>query len=409
MKKSLSNNQLVSSKSVSHSRLSISNGSRPQTGSKPIDDSIEQIVQDPLRCGFLLAFCEKNYCSENIRFVMEVDKFRDHFASDGIPWHKQSTSVYNAEEESIMVRGEKRNMFVVESEFNELLKEEHFLPESLWPSNKSKLALVENIIRNIWNTYLSTSAPHQICMPSHILLKTIQRIKLIDLYGKEIFNEALVDPIKTLRRDIHNRFISSDYFHQMKIRLSEIEVLPSASTLILSPPPHTINHKYSRQELKSGKVKFSLNEFLEDKALYTEFLKYLCKIVSSENLRCLRAIEMFQNEFNLETTNNQLNHMKSTELAWTIYKYFVAPGSAYEISTSQRIRKEVMRTLATPSYDMFVEVYQSALSSLRVHFASYAKTHEYNQLAEYILTKQESKSMRSIESSSPLNCFGLMI
>ena len=44
-------------------------------------NTIESFIHNPIRCGFLYAYCEKNYCAENIKFAMAIDKFRDYMAT----------------------------------------------------------------------------------------------------------------------------------------------------------------------------------------------------------------------------------------------------------------------------------------------------------------------------------------
>jgi hypothetical protein len=46
--------------------------------------TIEHFIHQPINCGFLFAFCESEYCSENIKFAIAIDKFRDYLASDAV-------------------------------------------------------------------------------------------------------------------------------------------------------------------------------------------------------------------------------------------------------------------------------------------------------------------------------------
>lgn len=43
---------------------------------------IESFVERPIHCGYLLLFCGSQFCSENLHFAMEVDRFRDIFSFD---------------------------------------------------------------------------------------------------------------------------------------------------------------------------------------------------------------------------------------------------------------------------------------------------------------------------------------
>ena len=37
-------------------------------------------IDNPIRCGYLHAFCEFEYNSENIKFLIAIDQFRDNLA-----------------------------------------------------------------------------------------------------------------------------------------------------------------------------------------------------------------------------------------------------------------------------------------------------------------------------------------
>jgi hypothetical protein len=68
----------------------------------------------------------------------------------------------------------------------------------------------------IWDTYLCERASTQICVPSLIFDNTIKRLKLLNLYGPHVFDETMIDPMKTLAKDIYPRFIVSEYFRELR-------------------------------------------------------------------------------------------------------------------------------------------------------------------------------------------------
>jgi hypothetical protein len=76
--------------------------------------------------------------------------------------------------------------------------------------------------------------------------------------------------------------------------------------------------------------------------------------------------------------------------AWTIFRFFVTPGSAYEVSLYSRHKKELMIQLASPQPGMFDELKKSALSMLSVNFNSYRFTDDYRNL--YKIMREVSKS-----------------
>ena len=69
-------------------------------------------------------------------------------------------------------------------------------------------------------------------------------------------------------------------------------------------------------------------------------------------------------------------------LAWLIYRYFVAPGSAYEINLSVRQRKDIMIALARPERKMFDVLKATAYGFLETNFNSYKFTDEYTNLVK---------------------------
>jgi hypothetical protein len=38
------------------------------------------MIDDPIGCGFLLQYCIRQYSDENIRFIVDVSRFREVFA-----------------------------------------------------------------------------------------------------------------------------------------------------------------------------------------------------------------------------------------------------------------------------------------------------------------------------------------
>lgn len=54
------------------------------------DVEIENFVESPIHCGYLLLFCGSQYCSENLHFAMEVDRYKDIFSFDSASFGKKS-------------------------------------------------------------------------------------------------------------------------------------------------------------------------------------------------------------------------------------------------------------------------------------------------------------------------------
>ena len=47
---------------------------------------IINVLNDPLSCGFFLAFCRMQHAVENILFIMECDRFKDLMSGDKRCW-----------------------------------------------------------------------------------------------------------------------------------------------------------------------------------------------------------------------------------------------------------------------------------------------------------------------------------
>jgi hypothetical protein len=122
-------------------------------------ETIVELISNPLKCGYLLAFCESEYSTENIRYVLEIDRFRDSLAIDKDSWSSR-----------LDWRGIDQLLNNNCDDLTEMdIKEKHdrvdlvIGQETLWPSKVVRFDSVEHDIQSIWDKYLSNDAPHQIC------------------------------------------------------------------------------------------------------------------------------------------------------------------------------------------------------------------------------------------------------
>lgn len=326
---------------------------------------------------------------------MEIDKFRDYFSLDMAVF---GTQTYRHIDKTVgLGLGELVSSDEMEREFESSLNSGSVIPAMSWPSKKVDRFAVLQMIKMIWDTFLAKNSPSWICIPSRTLHNTIQRIKMLHVYGREAFSEALIDPIKTLHRDIYPRFLHSEHHAQLVRHASNINEKIAANTLKLSSPAHTVLSKYSLDDLERGDIRFTLRDLIEDKILYNEFMKYLIVIVSAENLKCVRSINIFKEKF---SSDDPRDRMAAVEQVWITYKYFVAVNAPYEVSMSHLRRKELMRELANPNVHTFHRVEKSALSALKVHFNTFAATKEYANLASVVLARKKHFRSSSINSGS---------
>jgi hypothetical protein len=150
-----------------------------------------------------------------------------------------------------------------------------------WPSTKIPHHTVVEHIETIWNKYLSDNSSNQICIPSRVLENTKKRLALLHLYGKEVFQETTIDPIKTLYKDVLPRFLNSIYCREMERRLHELFPLPNENDLNLELPKYSNVMKLSLNQLTVEKLaRIELKEILNDRILYSQFLFMFIVVIS---------------------------------------------------------------------------------------------------------------------------------
>lgn len=413
-----------------------------------------------------MAFCDSEFSSENLRFIMEVDKLRDYMHADTVSWSKDwlkidkelalstilpvyqddgdedqensikssairpstarsilknsSTSIKSfAKPESSLVQATQPyssklsqkvgsrpttsfiNIVTRRASFSILehpvlkvhgqlltLTEENAATERPWPSKIVDQRIVEQMVKNIWDTFLSESSHLEICVAPLVVINTVQRIACLDLYGPDVFAEALLEPLRTIQMDTLPRFFASKIYAKMKFFTESSSPLPLAETIEVPPP--------LRSSLLSGFLisefenkLFDLNEILQEELLYSEFLLYLKGYFCSENLLCVRMILVFEEQVRDKYYNRAL------KLAWHICNCFVLPGSAYEVSLLYSNRKDTLLSLARPNIFMFSHLKRSAIKSLEANFEIYSKTDVYLNLSKMMIAvkKREENSM----------------
>jgi hypothetical protein len=351
---------------------------------------------EPITTGFLLKYCDAHYCSENMRFLTTVDRFRDSFYLDRAAWPRAYSSIEQEwkqiDIEQQIVKPEEVE-WDLNADFVEPLHKPDFIPEETWPSKTINREAIREFLVIIWDTFLAMNSNYWICMPSWTLTNTIKRMKLIHIYGPDCFEEALVDPEQTVQVDIYPRFVLSEEFRTWKrCQASWQPVPPPASKLRLPKPPSVIFSRYSLRDLEHGNVMFTLQDLIDDRTLYVEFAKFLEMNFAIENLYCVRAIAIFR-EAMAEKNSEKL----SFEVAWTVFRFFVATSCAYEISINFEDKKALKLSLASPVANMFDVVEQSALVQLKNQYQRYIMTKEYARLAHLAL---EQKKQGLIDNNS---------
>jgi Regulator of G protein signaling domain len=126
--------------------------------------------------------------------------------------------------------------------------------------------------------------------------------------------------------------------------------------------------------------------------MYNEFLAFLRARVSSENLICVRMINVYEEMW------DSGRYSETTEQAWTIYKFFVAPGSAFEVSVNHAHGREMMLSLAKPHPHLFDQVKRSAFDMLKVNFELFRSTQEYAGLAAMLRSRIMESGPKGVDS-----------
>mmetsp|Transcript_20672 Transcript_20672/g.18820 ORF Transcript_20672/g.18820 Transcript_20672/m.18820 type:complete len:378 (-) Transcript_20672:428-1561(-) len=350
------------------------------------EGTIEYCLENPLYCGFLLKFCETEYNVENIRFIMAVDSFRDTvLARDRHTWHIHWKEL------------DQKYLKPLDSK----LEEEILSQPWISPFDVKEF---DRLIKNIWEDYLIDTARMQICMPGKVLENTSIRLKFKYIYGPDVFVEACIDPVKTIRRDILPRFVQSSIyksFEELNKVDSTLLTLNNETLAMLLPDNNRFTKNKNIIASLPNDYKFELHEVLDTGILFYEFLVYLRQSVCSENLLCVRMINIFEDLYDL----NQIN--EAIKQAWRIYKTFIEADSTYEISLNHLCRKEIALKMAFPNQIMFETAKKSAYQALRNKFLTYQSSKQYDNLINVLKSKVEELSSNSSKTNAnPFACFG---
>lgn len=389
------------------------------------------IIEDPIQCGYLLTFCESEHSTENLTFVMEVIRFREVLSCDKITWTKSWQAIdaemglsSTTDQSDGSMSGQPSPIKLsttAEASDEPTTSAATTLNATMgpWPSKRLELRSVQELTNSIWDRFMADHSPTQICIPSKVVCNTLFRMQRMDLYGPEIFGEALLDPIKTLQRDTLPRFLNSPLCADMVCQMDSLRSLPPAHMLSVPGPPTSIVSQCPADTLNDKRL-FTLEEILTDKTLYADFLSYLTRAIQVENLLCIRMIEIFEEMVVMampapsSSSSTSAKAGSSSKLlpspaatdaikahAWTIYRYFVAPCASLEVSLYSRHKKELMIGLANPKSGLFIELEKSARSMLSVSFNTYRFTEDYRNL--YKLMREEKKKGMSMSAKLSLS------
>jgi hypothetical protein len=448
------------------------------------------ILDNPISCGYLYTFCESEYNSESIRFIIIVDEFKDVLKRDFGCWKLNWKEV----DRSLKISGHQMESGA-QGETPAAAATAAGTGAD-WPSQKVFETEARNKANEIFSEFICHTASSQICLATEIFSRTLYRIRYLHLYGPSTFDEALLDPFRTLKRDILPRFKNSPLYEEMlsreKYLMSDVQVtqlrVPELPTLSAAYHPYyaktlrmskkerenqTQSHREGARrtgvlglKMLIGKKdsvnlstattsatatataaptghRFELHDFLTYTELF-EFLRdYMKKLFCVENLWCYRMIELYERQASLAAAVSSKNistaittlapppprppslaaassgfqstsmfgpaafgsprdstsegkvsrigkgpntaaHIakKLKNMAWEIYRYFVAEHSLFEVSLLHSHRKRIMIQMAAPHATIFDPIKQSVLQSINTIFQKFVLTEEYLLLSQ---------------------------
>ena len=324
---------------------------------------IMSILRDPVKCGYLLNFCNKEHTAENLCFIMMVSRFRDSMRQDFSSWSK------SWEELDRELQGRDENELVA---------------KAVWPSKRLQRSDIQKLIQSIWDNFISDDSVSQICMPAKVFANIERRKLLIDYYGPDIFTEALLDPIKTLNQDVLPRFLASTDYKTMTDRISALKEKTKVVDIKV-PAPTDTPILLRNGSITAKNCVFTVDEFCRNKILYDGFLKYLVKNLGENHLLCYRMICIFEDLVS-EGTVSKLE--EASDHAWKIYRYFAAPEAPLEVSLHSKHKKELIISLASVHVEMFDELKKSACAGLTASLNGYKFTDAYKGLVMTLIEEQ---------------------
>jgi Regulator of G protein signaling domain len=377
-------------------------------------------MNNPLHCGYMLSFCENEYNTENLGFIIEVDRLRDNMLIDTVTraWQLKEWRDIDADFgfhgnflRDTNVTAQKRDG-EPDNSHQERLQDSHLTESSAhefcWPSQAVDRRNVETDVKKIWEQFVQPNSPSQICLSSPVVERTAFRMKYLHIYGPDVFSEAVEEHmVNTIEVDTLPRFSNSEIFAKMTSLLC---TLCTSNTLEVPSPPNTILQKSTAENL-ANKV-FQLIEILSDGVLYCCLLRYLKEFSSEKYLLCLQMIAIFEDEIAEDHVPNECVSLVE-KYAWEIYRYFVTRNSVFEIILFERERKEIMRNLAKPVSLMFKSLRTRSYEMLEFHFESFSKTDQYMKLNLVMIKALQSresntrKVSKSIQNKIPpkVGCF----
>ena len=207
--------------------------------------SIEELIHEqqvahwislPIHAGYLLSYAVSEHSSENIRFLIAVDEYRDHLSADmaawddvrsGNSWQDVDNRLSIDEALGVGQRTGRRASYATADETktgsrvaaNFEPNWDYIARDTKWTSTMLQKDAVLKHVRAIWERYCAASSPYEICIDKAMLARTGFRLRNVHHYGPLVFEEATIDPSKTVKKDMLPRFLASACYRDLKTRL----------------------------------------------------------------------------------------------------------------------------------------------------------------------------------------------
>ena len=151
----------------------------------------------------------------------------------------------------------------------------------------------------------------------------------------QVFIEAMIDPLKTVNKDVLPRFLVSGFYQDFQMRMASVKLLPPAKDLVVHAPSSApcLNLDMDVTTLEEiKKVPWRC-----DRVLYEAFKDYLTSIVAVELLLCVRKIANYQQLWTEARTNGTLENHPCAFGTLSYHKLLVVLYLPFEISYPHNI------------------------------------------------------------------------
>lgn len=152
------------------------------------DSILYSILDNYISVGYLNLYCNNHFCCENLSFFMAVDRYKDILVINKTDTYSWKGCSYNEIDD--------RNKHVLAGP--DITAEEAciFSPRTIlaqcseYPCEFSRWMVVQAEIQHIWDSYISSSAPSQICLSQSIISMFLKHLAYIHIYGDKIFDSV---------------------------------------------------------------------------------------------------------------------------------------------------------------------------------------------------------------------------